>query len=500
MDLFTGVWEQAARHALPVAIAAVVCLTTSLVVLRRRWASGLPLPPAVPTSSWANAKVMGGSDVYFTILRWSEAYGSIFRMPVPFSHLYFVCDPKAAVRILLHETAEKPKLYDAFDFGNGPNMFTKKTFSAGPHGWAWARKGVAPAFSPTAITKKIPTLQSTLDRFFAVLRSHSDSGEPLDMADLFTRLTMDFIGISAFDYDLKTLEAKGGTDESEGLMFVQELDILLQEARMGIIPFRRFMFWNSKVRRAKLAAQRIRDLALRILAHYRSAHTQEEIQTSSSILAHILRNPGYPSDLARASDVIVFLVAGYDTTAYTLAWTLWELARHPEVTRRVQRELDTVLPDRDSLPASSQLSQLPYLGVCIKESMRLWPVAAMGSVRELKVDFEANGVAIPRGAPIFVPFYAVFRQPWIERPHDFWPERWEDGSPQLPQLQEMNTPFSNGKRNCVGQTLALLELRMVLATTLRQFDFSVVVDAEPEYNFTLKPRNMRLRVQARTRG
>lgn len=283
-------------------------------------------------------------------------------------------------------------------------------------------------------------------------------------------------------------------------MFIHEMEIILQEARKCIMPGRRFMFWNAEVRRADVAKKRIRALALNILNRYRDEHTAEEIKTSSSIVAHILRNPHYPTDEDRAADVVVFLVAGYDTTAYTLAWTLWEVARHQEVKNKVQRELDEKLPDDDTLPSSSLLSQLPYLGVVIKEGMRLWPVAAMGSVREVSVDLEANGMRIPKGAWIFVAFYAVFRQPWIDRPHDFYPERWEEGSPQQQELMEMNSPFSNGKRNCVGQTLANLELRMVLATTLQKFDFSVVADAEPFYNFTLKPKGMRLRVQRRTPG
>eukprot|EP00292_Cryptomonas_paramecium_P034389 CAMPEP_0113726768 /NCGR_PEP_ID=MMETSP0038_2-20120614/40669_1 /TAXON_ID=2898 /ORGANISM="Cryptomonas paramecium" /LENGTH=209 /DNA_ID=CAMNT_0000657519 /DNA_START=411 /DNA_END=1040 /DNA_ORIENTATION=- /assembly_acc=CAM_ASM_000170 len=178
----------------------------------------------------------------------------------------------------------------------------------------------------------------------------------------------------------------------------------------------------------------------------------------TSIIANIIRCP-YPNEGQRAADVLTLLIAGHDTTGYTLAWTLVELSRQPRVLAKMREELDRANPSRGEW-SSDQVSGLPYFHAVLKESMRLWPVAANGAGRKTFVDVPLeDGSVIPAGSDILIPFLPLFRS-GIANPDDFIPERWVDeGNPDSERLAQLYMPFALGKRNCAGQNLAMLELR-----------------------------------------
>eukprot|EP00669_Euglena_mutabilis_P001861 TRINITY_DN12446_c0_g1_i1.p2 TRINITY_DN12446_c0_g1~~TRINITY_DN12446_c0_g1_i1.p2 ORF type:complete len:263 (+),score=60.51 TRINITY_DN12446_c0_g1_i1:723-1511(+) len=259
------------------------------------------------------------------------------------------------------------------------------------------------------------------------------------------------------------------------------------------MPWRRYMFWNAEVRRAQQAADWMMALALRIIRQYRSTRTPEEIANSPSILAQLLRNDNYPDDEARAAEVIVFLIGGHDTTANTLAWVLYDLARTPIVQSQLQTEVDALYAE-DTHPSLSELTQPSLLNRCIRESMRLWPVAAMGTSRVLSHDIEFEGMTIPRGAWASIPFHAVFRPAWLPETDEFRPDRWLHPDPKL---EALFIPFSAGLRNCVAQNLAMVELRVALAGIMRRFSFRLVQEPEQYGCFTMRPKGLLLAAQRR---
>lgn len=105
-------------------------------------------------------------------------------------------------------------------------------------------------------------------------------------------------------------------------------------------------------------------------------------------MGHLVRNP-YAAEEDRISDMLVFIAAGHETTAWTVTWLLLEVTRHPEVKKKLLAELDSAIPSAArrglqedgtgvAFPAMSELMALPYLNMCIREAMRLWPVSASG--------------------------------------------------------------------------------------------------------------------------
>ncbi|MFF2952461.1 cytochrome P450 [Kitasatospora sp. NPDC057965] len=169
--------------------------------------------------------------------------------------------------------------------------------------------------------------------------------------------------------------------------------------------------------------------------------------------------------------VLIFLLAGHETTATSLAFALFLLAKHPEQRRLAREEADAVLAGRE--PEAADLESLPYLTRVLKESMRLYPAASqMGrrSVEEAVVD----GYVIPAGAQVILAPWVTHRHPghW-EQPDRFDPDRF------LPEREKERHryawyPFGGGPRACIGQHFSMLESVLALGSLLRAFDLEAI--------------------------
>jgi cytochrome P450 len=206
---------------------------------------------------------------------------------------------------------------------------------------------------------------------------------------------------------------------------------------------------------------------------------------------------GYQSEAERTSDCLGFLLAGMETSAFQLAWVIVEVTKDTRVLRKLQQELDSSLPcDKDKFTPEI-LSGMKYLQQVIKETMRLQPVVAGGMVRQVPKDIEHEGFIIPKGSTANIHYMTLFRQ-GIREPDKFIPERWEASDLDAEKLKEIYIPFSSGKRNCIGQNLADLELKLLVATLFRSFTFEFTAEIEYEYFQTYKPKNTDLIIRCRT--
>ena len=277
--------------------------------------------------------------------------------------------------------------------------------------------------------------------------------------------------------------------------YQHDQDVALKGAsQYAFMPWLRYMTFLPEVNRAFIARRNMVTFAKKVLA--KSAH--HKTAEDKTIIGRILNN-AYPSEQHRISDLLVLLVAGHETTAASLTFFLLEMARHPETRRKLQLELDASLPrtNGDRQIALSDLSGLEYLGWCIKESMRLWPVAAGGVLRQTTEKITYGGYEIPKNCTAILDFYAMFHEEWIERPDEFIPERWAETNPQSNDLKEMFIPFSIGKRACIGQNLAMLQLRILAANLMRHYEFELVEEPQVEFFVTLKPLHMYMKVTER---
>jgi len=170
-------------------------------------------------------------------------------------------------------------------------------------------------------------------------------------------------------------------------------------------------------------------------------------------------------------------VAGSETTSNTINYTLWYLCNYPEVQRKIQEEVDTVI-GRDTLPSYEDRSKLPYLEAVVHETQRIVGLAFAGIPRESKRAIKLGGYDIPKGTRLFTDIYQMMHNPdYWQDPHVYRPERFlQDGKFQ-PDKRFL--AFGIGKRDCMGKVLAQMELLLFLSIFLQSFKFSFPADYDP---------------------
>ncbi|KAK4879444.1 hypothetical protein RN001_007590 [Aquatica leii] len=168
-------------------------------------------------------------------------------------------------------------------------------------------------------------------------------------------------------------------------------------------------------------------------------------------------------------EVLTFMFAGYETTASTISFTLYNLAQHPNIQEKVIDELKWIFGnDKNRHPTNDDLPNMKYLEMVIKETLRLYPVAPLIS-REVTEKFTCGGITFPKGININISIFNLHRNPeFYENPEEFNPERFTpENVMKRPSFAYI--PFSGGMRNCIGQKYAILEIKSVLSKLLRNF-------------------------------
>ncbi|MFE0192805.1 cytochrome P450 [Streptomyces sp. NPDC058989] len=236
--------------------------------------------------------------------------------------------------------------------------------------------------------------------------------------------------------------------------------------------------------RARAAIDELNALCDRIVADRRAASGTADggdDEGQGSDLLSLLMAAGNDEDgsLDAAEvreQVLIFLLAGHETTATSLAFTLHLLARHPEEQTKVREEIDRVLGDR--APTAADLDRLPYLTQALKESMRLYPAAPVVSRRAVAAT-EIGGYRIPAGADVIVSPWVTHRDPALwEDPERFDPRRF---APEREAARHRYAwfPFGGGPRACIGQHFSMLESVLALATLLRAYELEAVDQEVP---------------------
>ena len=199
------------------------------------------------------------------------------------------------------------------------------------------------------------------------------------------------------------------------------------------------------------------------------------------------------SDTQVRDEVLTLFIAGHETTATGLAWSVFLLARHPEIYAAVQREVDALGGD----PRHEDLPRLALTLRVFKEALRLYPPVYLVG-RQSSEASSLDGVALPAKTVVLMSAYALHRRP------DLWPEpRRFDPDRFLPAEEAKRhrlawLPFGAGPRVCIGNHFAMMEAQLVLATMLRHASFELTGDEAPNPSATLRPEHgVRVRVRLR---
>jgi cytochrome P450 len=315
-------------------------------------------------------------------------------------------------------------------------------------------------------------------------------GEELNVAHEMSRLTLAVVAKTLFDADVE--------DEADEIgAALTELMLLFPVLLHPLAPLILRLPFFPQVRRFRKAMARLDRTIYSMIEERRRANVDRGDLLSMLLLAtDVEGDGGGMSDLQLRDETMTIFLAGHETTANALAWTLYALARNPHVERELHRELDEVLAGRTPTPAD--YPRLPYTEMVLAESMRLFP-PVWGLGRYTTGDVQIGGWDLPEKALVVLSQWVTHRDPrfWPD-PERFDPLRFTpEAKAARPKLAYF--PFSAGPRICIGESFAWMEGVLLLATVAQQWRFERGPDVDPVALITLRPKEkMMMRVRRRS--
>ena len=344
--------------------------------------------------------------------------------------------------------------------------------------WSRQRKMVQPAF----MSRRVGRFDKPINARTAALVARwerQDSGKVIWIDREVTTLTLGILGETLFGCDLSE-----HADEMAAILEVVNVPAHDPRALLTLSPHISTPF----TREWKQAMKQLDDIVFGIIDERRSHRGENDVLLDRILAAHG-EEAGEGRDRRQIRDeVATLLLAGHETSAMALTWTLSLLATHPDVQERLSEHLETSLGGKPA--TTGDLARLPYLKQVAQEALRLYP-PIWGFMRRTECEMELGGTVLPAETTLAVVTYALHRHP------EFWPdpERFDPERFAPDQARDRDffayLPFAAGPRACVGGEMAMLEIQLALAQIVPRFRMRVVPDhpIEPEPKLTLIPRH-----------
>jgi cytochrome P450 len=440
------------------------------------------LPPGPVTRSWAGTFREYSRDPLNYLTWLAREYGDIVTVRFYQYRAYFVSHPDFIEQVLV---AQNRKFIKGRILRANRRLFGNGLLTSEGDFWLRQRRLAQPAFHRERIASYAHTMVRFTERLLETWKDGADKDIHIEMM----RLTLQVVAKTLFDADVDGDARQVG----KALEAIMELNS----------DFRKLILtppWLPTPRniRAAIATRRLNKIVYRFIEQRRASGRDRG--DLLSMLLHAQDEDGSRmNDRQLRDEAITLFLAGHETTANALAWTWMLLAQNPRVETKLHHELAAVLGGR--APALNDLPKLAYTNNVITESLRLYP-PAWGMARLAIEDAEIGGYKIPRGCGVSLAQWVVHRDPrWFEAPEEFRPERWEgDLLKRLPRFAYF--PFGGGPRQCIGNSFALMEAALVLATIAQRYRIRLVAGHAivPMPTITLRPRyGIRVTLESRAK-
>ncbi|MGN6161997.1 MAG: cytochrome P450 [Marmoricola sp.] len=371
---------------------------------------------------------------------------------------------------LLHTAEGAEKVFSAKTWGNFRKdnalyrefrqIFGDGLLTAQDDEWLRQKRFVQPVFTRARVDGY---LQMILEEVDAVALSWRDRDE-VELSSAMTHLTLRVVGRVLFGDGLDELEATIATE------FPRAQGGIMKRAAMGgKVPLSWPIPLNTELRAAQA---NLYDVVDRIIEERRASG--ERSDDLISLLLDARDGEERLSNDEVRDQILIFLLAGHETTSSALTFALHLIGRHPDIQQRIRDEVKAVIGDDRPTPADLH-SGLPYTTAVLKEAMRMYPSAPFVG-RRLLESCEVGGYEIPAGADAAVSIWSVHHDPelWPD-PDTFTPGRFLDGDPANRYAW---MPFGAGPRACIGQHFSMLESVAALALLVREFEMASVLDSD----------------------
>ncbi|KAH9896523.1 cytochrome P450 [Cubamyces lactineus] len=460
---------------------------------RARYAGvrALPTPDGAETL-WGHERAIFTGTPGVAIRRWSQEIGLTFRIKAALGakDILVLGDPGGITHIMHrriydyhHSEVVRPRAARLLGKGVG--------WVEGEEEHRRLRNQLAPALTRENVKAMSHEVRhgvaQVIDELTAHVATEGDK-EPLNMVEWMSKLALNVIGRAAFSFDFEG----GNGPEARDILDGRHRGVAMAKRKAAfflLMLLRRFTFLNKlpiPIIQAQGAARAAihRGVARELLRRDKDIGAKDS-SNHTDLLTLMLDayKTGELTQQLMYDQVSTYIVAGHETTSQTLAFTLYELSRHPDKQQRLREELDEFVgePNYDDFN-----NRLPYLDAVMKEALRLYPalpymerVATKEDLIPLRYPVKGTDgrliteVPISPGQAVLIPIIAVHRMDHVWKDADeFRPERWLGDLPPREQLTSgwgNMLSFSDGPRHCPGIRLAVFEYKVVMTNIMKKF-------------------------------
>jgi len=434
-------------------------------------------------------------DPILFLRRLAAEHGDVVSFAIASAELVLVNDPELIHRVTV---TDHRKYYKSRGLERAKRLLGEGLLTSEGEVHLQHRRMLQPAFHRQRIAGYADSMVESAHR----AASRWKSGDIIDITAELQRLTLAIVGRTLFDEDIESEAPEIGQALGESMDLFHFLTLPFAEKldKLPIPPVKRF----------HKAKARLDQTVYRLIAERRAEGVDHGDFLSMVISAQDEENPAARlTDEEVRDQVMTIFLAGHETTATALIWTLYLLTLNSDVENRLTRELQEVLDGHR--PVLDDVDKLPWTRAVLTESMRLYPPAWMIGRRAI-VDTDLGGFSVPRDTIILMsPSVTQVDGRFFPDPMRFAPARWiaDNGSGQngdalagtatdLPKMAYY--PFGGGPRICIGERFAWMEMILVLAVLMQERRFTLVPGQQIKSRpiLTQRPSGaIRMRVEAR---
>ncbi|XP_057620705.1 cytochrome P450 3A6-like [Chionomys nivalis] len=353
--------------------------------------------------------------------------------------------------------------------------------------WKRVRALLTPTFTSGKLKEMFPIIKTYGDVLVKNMSKEAEKGKPISMKVIFGAYSTDVITATSFGVNIDSLN----NPQHPFLKNTRKLVLFgffkLLSFSIALFPFLRRIYEKLNISVFSSEAIAFLKTFVEKTKKDRLENNQEnrvdflQLMLNSQNSKNVESHKGL-SDMEIIAQSIIFIFAGYETISTTLSFIMYSLATHPDVQRKLQQEIDSVLPNK--APATYEaLVKLEYLDMVLNETLRLYPNGYRIN-RVSKKDAEINGVFIPKGTQVCIPIFVLHRDPkyWPE-PEEFRPERFSKKNKDAIN-PFVYMPFGNGPRNCIAMRFALITMKLAVVKILQNFSMEPCEETQIPLNLS----------------
>jgi cytochrome P450 len=464
--------------------------------VRPRELTELPSPKGLPLLG--NVFQLELPRMHQIFENWCKELGPMYSIALGTKKVFVSSDPEL-LQTALRERPERYRRYAPIESVIA-EIGSNGVFSVEGEAWRPQRRLIMQALASTHFRAFFPTMQAITQRLYHRWQRAAESGDTVQMTHDLTRYTVDITTALSFGEDPNTIDETGDAIQEH----LADIFPMLMKRINAPFPLWRYVKlpqdhkFERSLRKVHAHIDGLIERGRRRLRDDPSAGPRNALE--AMLLASDEPGSGITDEVI-AANVMTLLLAGEDTTAHTLSWTMAFLCQDIQLQQRLHGAASDVLGDANVCPRFEDLRRLDLFEACANEATRLKPIVPLVFLEPL-TDVVLGGVALPRATPLFF----VLRPSMLDdtqfgRSAEFLPERWATGHGKVqPHNPRAYAQFGAGPRMCPGRHLAGVELRLVLSMLTR--NFSMEMAAEPAsikevLAFTMMPNQMPVRLKVR---